>query len=134
MYITAENIKDFLITGSVVVVAAFLAVALYHLIMLLKRLNGVIVANEKNIEESLSKLPDAIGNVSSAVADVKVITQKAGVVVGMVENGVSGVVASAKGTTSSVLEIARTLGDVVSGISGFFNRRKKEPGKDESEG
>ena len=134
MIITSDNIKDFLTTASVVVVAAFLAVALYHLIALLKKLNGVIGTNEKNIEDTLAKLPETIGNINSAVTDVKAITQKANAIVGSVESSVSGVVAGAKGTTSNVLEITRTLVDIIAGVSGFFSRRKKEPIKDDTEG
>jgi len=133
MLITSEMVKDFVITGSIAAVAVFLVIALYHLIKLLKKLNGVVEANEKNVADALAKLPETIGSINGALADAKAITQKAGAVVGVIENGVNGVVASAKGTTSSVLEISRTLGDVIGGISGFLSRRKKERSKEESE-
>jgi methyl-accepting chemotaxis protein len=131
MYITAESIKDLVILGATIVVAVFLSIALFQLFGLLKRLNGILDVNKENLRKTIEALPETINKINGTIADVKQITEKAGTVVENVESAVTGVIATAKGTSNSVLEITKTIGEVAGGILGFFGRKNRDRSKEE---
>lgn len=131
------------------VAVAFLAMLIWHLIGLIRRINGIVDSNRTNVDDSLRALPGAIKSAEEAMTSIKTVadgaegviggikgvTDKAGNMMGNVDRLVSGAAQRAGGTAGNIIEIARTVVEVVNYVKGLFKKKgdKKEDSGAEGE-
>jgi len=128
MYISFNDFLKALLMLSASAAIIALTVALWHLVGILKRVGKALEDNRQNIDTTVAALPDTLKNINDVMADVKVITGKAGSVVGNVDQVVTGAVSRAGDTAGNIIEIAKAVGESVKYIAGIFG--KKAPKKE----
>lgn len=131
MVSTATDFRDLALGVSALILAVFLSVALYRLIRLLARLDGIIEENRKDVRDAMSELPSTISSIKGAAADLKAISSKAESAVSGLESAVGGITSTMKGASSSLSDTVRAVSEAVTGIIGFLSSKKR---KETSEG
>lgn len=115
MYISMGHLALFVIFCLAAVVSIFLAIALYNFISLLKKLNRVI-----------DVLPNTVKNLNEAAVSFKYTMDKAGSVIGAIDEASIGTVVSVSDTTENILEFVKIVGNVITYITGVINRGEKD--------
>ena len=128
MVLTAAGFRDVALGLSALILAGFLSVALYRLLKLMVKLDGLIDENRKDVRETVSELPSTVKDIRGAVADLKSISGKAESAVSGLESAVSGITSTFKGTSFGFSDTVRAVSEAVSGLIGLFgSKKKKEP-------
>lgn len=107
-------------------VCVFLIIALYNAIKVIKRLDKVIETNNENINKTLTIIPETAKNVNDVTVVVKENLNKAGNVIGSLEDAVAETVASVSSGTENILSIVKIASSVISAITSVFNSGKKD--------
>lgn len=135
MGLTAAGFRDIALGLSALLLAGFLSAALYRLIRLLTKLDGVIDENRKDVRDAVSELPSTITGIKGAVADLKAISGKAESAVSGLESAVTGITSTMKGASTGFSDTVRAVSEAVTGIVGLFgSRKRKEPQAGDTEG
>lgn len=124
-YITPRDLAFFLIFLVVIALGVLLCIALVKLIALIKRISDMIDTNRPQIDSTLKVLPDTLGNINVAAAEIGSTVGKAGEVIDNFSGKNSDVAVSVEDTVEQVLAIVKGAINAFNVIKDLFNSKFK---------
>lgn len=120
MYVDPFSIARFLVFCLAMTIGVFLIILIYNLVLLVKKANRIVDANDDNIHKTLTVLPETVNNINNVTLALKDSIDKAGNAIGALGGTVAETAATVNESTGNILEFVKVVNNIIRVILSLF--------------
>ena len=126
MYISLNDLGLFIVFCVVVVGGIFFTIAMFNLIKLIKKVNGLLDKNSSNLDNTMNSLPQLVNNTNDAMITVKSGFDKVQGTIGEIEETIAETVVSVSEKADNLGIYFNTFTDIVKIFADVFAKSAKK--------
>jgi len=126
MYISLNDLGLFIVFCVVVVGGIFFTIAMFNLIKLIKKVNGLLDKNSSNLDNTMNSLPQLVNNTIDAMITVKSGFDKVQGTIGEIEETIAETVVSVSEKADNLGIYFNTFTDIVKIFADVFAKSAKK--------